>query len=982
MPTILPETELERLAELRRLCLLDTPAEQAFDRVTALAAKLLDVPIALVSLVDEDRQWFKSKFGLEAEETPRSVAFCSHTILSDDTLVVEDARLDERFQDNPLVVGGPKIRFYAGAPLKAPNGANLGTFCVIDSKPRQLSAKDRQVLSELCDIVREAIWLRDLIKHSDADRDAARRARQLLVDMIEAAPDGFVKFGPDGRIEICNSAYRTYFPGSENVIKPGVALETVLRAGIAKSFFVGAGAAAEEQETWLKERLRQHGMTGEPFEEQTGDGRWMRISESRTADGGIVAIRADVTAQRRHAEALRRLHAVTLDPGGDLEERIEAILRVGCELFHLPNGIQSAIDGSSYTVERVVTSAGGIACGATFDLAATYCADVFEGNGPVGFSHIGESTMRAHPCYVATRLESYIGCPVMVAGRRHGTVNFTGPLPRAAIQDDELDLVRYIAVLIGAELARGEANAALELAKHRAEETSRQKSAFLAMMSHEIRTPLNGLLGMVAVLAGTELDDEQRQMAEAARMSGQNLLVIINDILDFSKLEAERLQLEVGRIKLADLASSVCELVTPQAQAKNLSISIRVDPALGECRSGDGARLRQVLLNLIGNAVKFTEHGSITIEIEAGTAPGSVRFVVQDTGMGIPEKSLPILFDHFSQVDTSISRRFGGTGLGLAICKKLVTLMGGQITVRSEVGRGSTFAVEVPLPRSGPEHPVPAVAAACHPGMTVADPGTGSRGAQGVCLNVLVAEDNSVNQLLMRAALTQLGHEADFANDGAEAVEAAKSKSYDLILMDIQMPGIDGIEATRRIVSELGDHRPPIVALTAHVLHGDDQRFLDAGMAGCISKPIDLEKLKAVLARATDVQDRLPEPNVSPWQGPSGELLDRRQTGQLKNILPPEGLRRIVHSFGRDLAERIASLKRALADGDTEELHRQAHAIAGLAGNVGAARVAAQARYITAADAGAATPEATAWVETLAREADAAVDAFEAWLGA
>lgn len=980
MPAKLPSNELERLAELRRLSLLDTPAEQAFDRVTVLAAKLLDVPIALVSLVDEDRQWFKSKFGLDADETPRSLAFCSHTILGDETMVVEDASLDERFQSNPLVVGDPKIRFYAGAPLRAPNGANIGTFCIIDSKPRKLSAKDRQVLSELCDIVREAIWLRDLVSQSDTERDRANQASQLLVDMIEAAPDGFVKFGPDGRIEVCNSAYRKYFPGSDALIGPGTSLETILRAGLDQDFFVGAGVAPEERATWLKERLRRHASLGEPFEEQTANGRWMRISESRTADGGVVAVRADVTAQRRHAAALRRLHAVTLDQESDLEARVKAILRAGCDLFGLPIGIQSRIDDGTYTVERVVAPDGTIEAGATFDMAATYCATVFEGNGHVGFSHVGVSEMRSHPCYVATGLEAYIGCPLMVAGRRYGTVNFSSPTPRDAIEDDELDLINHISMLIGAELTRGEANDALETAKLRAEEASQQKSDFLAMMSHEIRTPLNGLLGMVSVLAGTGLDDEQREMVDVANMSGQNLLVIINDILDFSKLDAERLQLDIGRINLVDLASGIRDILAPQAFAKNLSISIRIDPALGDFRDGDAARLRQVLLNLVGNAVKFTDHGSVTIEMGVGTTPEAVRFEVRDTGIGIPQESLASLFDHFSQVDTSITRRFGGTGLGLAICKKLVTLMGGEITVRSTEGRGSTFEFEVLLPWSGARQPDPEAMETLRQEGAVAKPdGDALSKTEGRRLSVLVAEDNAVNQLIMREALKQLGHDADFADDGAEAIEAATSKSYDLILMDIQMPGTDGVEATRQIIRKLGSRRPQIVALTAHALHGDDQQFLDAGMDNYLSKPIDLKKLEAVLTRVGDGPVRLPQTHAVEPPKAREDLLDRRQIDQLIKILPPEGLQRIIHSFRRDLAERIDLLKQAQSAGDVDEMKRQAHTIAGLAGNVGASSVAAHARNFKPADAGVAH-EGVAWVETLAREADATFDAFDAVL--
>ena len=379
-----------------------------------------------------------------------------------------------------------------------------------------------------------------------------------------------------------------------------------------------------------------------------------------------------------------------------------------------------------------------------------------------------------------------------------------------------------------------QANRILLEAKEAAEAGARTKAEFLAMMSHEIRTPMNGVLGMLRLGLEGERDPQLRERLEIASSSAEALLTILDDILDFSKLEAGKLTIEAVSYDPRALADGVCRLMRPRADEKQLSLIVDIAADVATWRRGDPTRLRQVLFNLIGNALKFTSSGSVTLRLEARPEQ-RLRFAVIDTGIGIPPSSRSKLFEDFGQLDASIARQYGGTGLGLAICKRLVELMGGTIDVDSEMGRGSTFWFEIPAPTAAP----PAAASAQAP----ADLAPGHR------LRILLAEDNVVNQ---KVALGYLAahHAVTVVGDGAEAVAAVAEGEFDLVLMDMQMPRLDGLEATRRIRALAGDKgRIPVIALTANALTGDDERCLASGMNDYVAKPFDRSQLFAAIHR-------------------------------------------------------------------------------------------------------------------------------------
>ncbi len=483
-----------------------------------------------------------------------------------------------------------------------------------------------------------------------------------------------------------------------------------------------------------------------------------------------------------------------------------------------------------------------------------------------------------------------------------------------------------------------EAEKELKAATEAAEAAGRAKADFLANMSHEIRTPMNAVIGMVQLLRGTELTPKQKEFADIACQAGDSLVGLINDILDFSKIEAGKLKIESMEFDPRATVHSVIEMLSGQAHAKDLLISAEISHDVPERLVGDPLRLRQVLINLVSNAIKFSDKGGVRVTVtrpDETASQARLQFEIQDTGIGMNPETQAKLFQAFSQGDTSVTRKYGGTGLGLAISRQLVGLMGGKIGVRSQPGQGSTFwfAVDFPKPAVRPEGPLV-------PGGAAREMLSCSLNAQD--LSLLVVEDNRFNQVLMQNLLANLGYRADVVSTGQKALAALgdPTQHYDAVLMDCQMPEMDGYQAAAAIRALGGTvAKIPIIALTAHALEGDREECLAAGMNDYLAKPIDPQRLREVLSRwvrgfgeREGAKAEAPAPPKGKDPVDMSILLTTTEGNQA-------GLVHLITLYLAQSRESMTKLEQAIEGGVPEEIRRAAHGLNGSSACFGATRI-------------------------------------------
>ncbi len=907
--------EAERLAALLRLQVLDTPPEKELDDLALLASEICGTPVAAITLVAADRVWFKSVVGADQKELPRDCSLCAYTVTdATQPFFVPDASRDDRFKNDPVVAGPGGIRFYAGQPMVTTDGHAIGAFCVVDFKPRTLSPLQKKSLEILA---RQVVTRMEKLCAERTAREHSQRLVHndaLLHLMTVATGDGLW----DWNLVTGEAAF------SDSLVE----MAGYKREEVVAHVSTWEEAVHPDDKARVMQALADHfqGRTAKYETEhriRTKDGSWLWILDrgkvvEHAPDGTplrMVGTHRNITdrmqAEQQLHERDARLLAMTesspvgifvTDPAGEiiyLNRRFVEITGYGMEDMRQGQWIEKIHEDDREPMRSQWKQ--GIADGAPFRVQHRFT----RADGQVIWLSLNSSDIR-------NQTQSL------------GRVGMLEDISQRVRQEQQLQqLNEELLTILETQNA---ISRELSTAKVEAESASRAKTEFLANMSHELRTPMTAILGYAEMLGDVTSAGERQECTDIIRRNGQHLLQLINDVLDLSKIEAGMFAVERRPCNLPVLTQDVITLLQPRAAAKGIDLELRLLGRVPKSITTDELRLRQILINLIGNAIKFTEKGYVRLSVSFNMTSelgenARITFEVADSGVGMTPEQQRRLFAPFSQADASTTRKFGGTGLGLTISRRLAQMLGGDLRVTSQPGKGSSFIVSleaapmvlpvqwtdsIPMPTMPAQ--LPAVGRAC------------------LCGKILLAEDGKDNQRLIATLLRQAGAEVVVVENGRLAVEKALAESFDVVLMDMQMPVMDGYEAMRTLRQQ--GYPQPIIALTAHALAGDHDRCLSAGATDYLPKPIDRAVLIGTVARHLKVPASAQAPAL-----PS-------------QCADDAGMGDILKLYVAELSDYVDQLSEGSAKSDWPALGRLAHRLKGSGGGYGFPLITEKARSL------------------------------------